>query len=145
MNSLFLILTSIIFPILAISWLCCIGYCVYKSLLNQFKRPGRNTKVQVFFKCKCQKYKTFKKDNFCLFLNYTKKSGKKFKTKYTIIDSGNGSQSFKCFFPRFWDHSDHSFTSTNWKLDHYTEYTWNWTDQSIKHISHITNFRYVWE
>ena len=30
-----------------------------------------------------------------------------------VIDSGNRSQSFKCFFPRFWDHSDHSFTSTN--------------------------------
>ena len=47
MESLYLILTSIIFPILAISWLCCIALCVYKGLVRHFHTPGRNTKVQV--------------------------------------------------------------------------------------------------
>ena len=50
MSSLYLILTSIIFPVLAISWLCCIALCIYKGLLKNLRlRPGRNTKVQVIF------------------------------------------------------------------------------------------------
>jgi len=48
MSSLYLILTSIIFPVLAISWLCCIALCIYKGLLKNLRlRPGRNTKVQI--------------------------------------------------------------------------------------------------
>lgn len=45
--SLYLILTSIIFPILAICWLCCIACCIYRSLLKNLRRPGRTTKVQI--------------------------------------------------------------------------------------------------
>lgn len=48
MSSLYLILTSIIFPVLAISWLCCIALCIYKGLLKNLRlRPDRNTKVQI--------------------------------------------------------------------------------------------------
>lgn len=47
MSSLYLILTSIIFPVLAIFWVCCMALCIYKSLLKHLRNPGRNTKVQV--------------------------------------------------------------------------------------------------
>ena len=47
MASLYLILTSLIFPVLAISWLCCIACCIYRGLLRNLNKPGRTTKVQV--------------------------------------------------------------------------------------------------
>ena len=47
MASLYLILTSLIFPVLAISWLCCIACCIYRSLLRNLNKPGRRTKIQV--------------------------------------------------------------------------------------------------
>ena len=47
MSSLFLILSSIIFPILTIAWLACMAFCIYKALIRHLERPGRNTKVQV--------------------------------------------------------------------------------------------------
>ena len=50
MASLYLILTSLIFPVLAISWLCCIACCIYRGLLRNLNKPGRTTKVQVISK-----------------------------------------------------------------------------------------------
>jgi hypothetical protein len=44
-GNLYVILSSIIFPSLAICWLCCIGCCIYKSLIGSL--VGRTTKVQV--------------------------------------------------------------------------------------------------
>merc|ERR1719367_1384849 len=47
MASLYLILSSIIFPVLAICWLCCIACCIYRSLIKALAKQGRTTKVQV--------------------------------------------------------------------------------------------------
>lgn len=44
MKSLYLILTSIIFPLIVISWLCCLALCIYKNIL---KKRKRKTNVQV--------------------------------------------------------------------------------------------------
>ena len=47
MASLYLIISSIIFPVLAICWLCCIACCIYRSLIKALAKQGRTTKVQV--------------------------------------------------------------------------------------------------
>ena len=47
MASLYLLLSSIIFPVLAICWLCCIACCIYRSLIKALAKQGRTTKVQV--------------------------------------------------------------------------------------------------
>ena len=47
MDSLLLILTSVLFPIFVLSWLCCIGICIYKYVFKNVSRPGRKTRVQV--------------------------------------------------------------------------------------------------
>ena len=44
MANIYLIVTSLIFPVVAISWLCCIACCIYKSLLRKL---DQTTKVQV--------------------------------------------------------------------------------------------------
>ena len=49
MASLYLLLSSIIFPVLAICWLCCIACCIYRSLIKALAKQGRTTKVQVGF------------------------------------------------------------------------------------------------
>ncbi len=47
MSNIYLVLTSIVFPVLAICWLCCIACCIYRSLLKSLGKSGRTTTVQV--------------------------------------------------------------------------------------------------
>ena len=72
MASLYLILTSLIFPVLAISWLCCIACCIYRGLLRNLNKPGRTTKVQVFSKASLLRQKP-------LFLSFRRNLFSKYK------------------------------------------------------------------
>ena len=45
MASLYLIISSIIFPVLAICWLCCIACCIYRSLIKALAKQGRTERV----------------------------------------------------------------------------------------------------
>lgn len=49
-TNVYVILTSIIFPVLAICWLCCIAICIYRSVIKMSTRTQRSragSKVKV--------------------------------------------------------------------------------------------------
>ena len=54
-NNMYLIISSVIFPVLAILWILCIGCCIYKGIIKSFGKEksggGNTTKVEVRFVC----------------------------------------------------------------------------------------------
>lgn len=47
MKGALLVVATIAIPVFAISWLCCIVYCIYKGLIKGLAKEGRTTRVQV--------------------------------------------------------------------------------------------------
>ena len=47
MASVYVVLASILFPVLAVCWLICIAACIYKGLVKSWDKEGRTTRVQV--------------------------------------------------------------------------------------------------
>ena len=44
----YVIISSVVFPVLAILWVCCIGCCIYKAILRSLGKEGSSTtKVEV--------------------------------------------------------------------------------------------------
>ena len=39
-HNVYLIISSVVFPILAVLWICCIGCCIYKFIIRSFGKEG---------------------------------------------------------------------------------------------------------